>query len=332
MIQCAYGCGMKFAAVDAAFSKHHIYRDGALHILTARDGNNKIMPLAWAMCETESGHTYTWFAQKCHDCGLSPFLNKEAVIFSDRHKGLPKFFESFRAYACSCFHHLIGNTRKTERKSNRKFSLTTIWLVQKAETRAEYDVRLAALHDESPAAAAYVDALDHGLTFQYVWNEKHLGTHDFKTSQIVECNNGVFVLQRFLTPYRQSNEFLQWIGKELADRYDTMLAWQGKHHLLTPYAWNLWEVVSFPTSNSFHPTCPTSLKFVSCHLWRLGTHPHSLAGRVSPSSRECASFSCPWSWEYASACTQKQGPVVFLHVFLFSFFALGTRLHWLRRH
>ena len=64
-IQVAYGIGMKFSAVDAAFSKHTIYHDGYFHLLTTRDGNNRVLPLAWALCETESGDTYEWFAEKC---------------------------------------------------------------------------------------------------------------------------------------------------------------------------------------------------------------------------------------------------------------------------
>ena len=100
MIQVAYGIGMKFSAVDAAFMKHTIYREGFLHLLTTRDGDNKVCPLAWAMCETESGDTYSWFAQKCHEAGLSRYLNRGSVVFSDRQKGIEKFPESFTAFNC----------------------------------------------------------------------------------------------------------------------------------------------------------------------------------------------------------------------------------------
>ena len=58
-IQVAYGVGMRFSAVDASFSKHTIWRDGYFHLLTTRDGDNRMLPLAWALCETESGDTYT---------------------------------------------------------------------------------------------------------------------------------------------------------------------------------------------------------------------------------------------------------------------------------
>ena len=60
----SYGCGMRFCALDAAFSKHIIYCDGHLHLLTTRDGNNKVIVLVWALCETESGPTYKWFADQ----------------------------------------------------------------------------------------------------------------------------------------------------------------------------------------------------------------------------------------------------------------------------
>ena len=53
MINITYGCGMKFAVVDAAFSKHTVYHDGQLHLLTTRDGDNKTLVLAWVICETE---------------------------------------------------------------------------------------------------------------------------------------------------------------------------------------------------------------------------------------------------------------------------------------
>ena len=59
-VDIAYGCGLKFAAVDAAFSKHSMYRDGYMHLLTIRDGNNKVLVLAVAVCESESGDTYHW--------------------------------------------------------------------------------------------------------------------------------------------------------------------------------------------------------------------------------------------------------------------------------
>ena len=49
---------------------------------TSGDGNNRILPLAWAVCETESKDTYAWFAQQCYDAGLGRYLNGKSVVFS----------------------------------------------------------------------------------------------------------------------------------------------------------------------------------------------------------------------------------------------------------
>ena len=98
-VDIAYGCGLKFAAVDAAFSKHSMYRDGCMHLLTTRDGNNKVLVLAVAVCETESGDTYEWFARQCIDAGIGRYLNKDAIIFSDRQKGLRNFHDDSRNHS-----------------------------------------------------------------------------------------------------------------------------------------------------------------------------------------------------------------------------------------
>ena len=57
-IDIALACGMQFSAVDATHTKHLQYRFGMIHMLTTRDSNNKLLPLAWAICETESQSTY----------------------------------------------------------------------------------------------------------------------------------------------------------------------------------------------------------------------------------------------------------------------------------
>ena len=57
-IDIALACGMQFSAVDATHTKHLQYRFGMIHMLTTRDSNNKLLPLAWAICETESKSTY----------------------------------------------------------------------------------------------------------------------------------------------------------------------------------------------------------------------------------------------------------------------------------
>ena len=113
-----------YFGVDACFSKHHIFQQGYLHLLTMRDGNAHQMPLAWAMCETESGTTYEWFALWCKKAGLGQVLHAGTLIMSDRMKGIEKFMEAFLAWVGSCFKHITG-LQEPHRRNWSKFQYGT---------------------------------------------------------------------------------------------------------------------------------------------------------------------------------------------------------------
>jgi len=214
-----------------------------MHLLTTRDGNNKVLVLAVAVCETESGDTYEWFARQCIDAGIDRYLNKDAIIFSDRQKGLENFHRAFRAMVGRCFQHIIKNCRKAIKGSGQTFEDATAWLVQKAKTRADYEMALAKLRDQSASAADYFASLEHPeQVFQYLLNEKHARTHGHKTSNIVECANGVFVLARHYTPYRLMNKVLKWQGNQFFQRYNDLDDWVKKGHFLTKYAYNKFKI------------------------------------------------------------------------------------------
>ena len=110
VLDLALACGMQFSAVDGTFCKHTQYKSGVIHMITTRDGNNEIMPLAWAVCETESGPTYKYFASQCKKYGLDQYLdNKESILYSDRDKGLEEFHNAFpecRVARCFLRHHM----------------------------------------------------------------------------------------------------------------------------------------------------------------------------------------------------------------------------------
>ena len=239
-VNIAFGSGMRFSSVDACFSKHSMYRQGYLHVLTTRDGNNKMLPLAWAYCETESGDTYTWFAKQCHDAGLGRYLNKKSVVFSDRKKGVDKFFETFRAYHGQCFKHIIENCKDHCKGTGTTFNEEMAWNMRSANTKHEFEVWAQKIRATCPAAAHYFTTqVDHEHAYQYALNEKGVATHGFKTSQIVECTNAVFVPASHLAPYRGNNEFLAWMGKRYGERLDTITKWiDDKNHILTPFTHN----------------------------------------------------------------------------------------------
>ena len=240
MINVAYGCGMRFAAVDAAFSKHTVYRDGQLHLLTTRDGNNQTIALAWAICETESSATYEYFATKCHEAGVGRYLSAQAIIFSDRQKGIKNFHAKFPAKIGRCFKHIIENCQKHVRGSGQSFTQSSAWALQRAPTEAEYKRALAKLTLECPRAARYFhDITPHVEVYQYAMNAEGIASHSFKTSQIVESLNGVFVEAREHAPYRLNAEILKWAGEQINERLEKITKWIAEGHLITKYAYDL---------------------------------------------------------------------------------------------
>ena len=242
-INIAHGVGLRFSAVDAAFSKHPIYRQGYLHLLTTRDSNNHVLVLCWAICETESGDTYTWFANEVHLAGLSTYLAK-GIIYSDRQKGIEEFHNKFGAFIGKCFKHMIGNAQKKVKGTGQTFQEETAWNLQKAPTRAEYEAQLEQMRKESSIAAKYFDeeCIPHDEVYQYAMNDKKVANHDFKTSQIVECANGVFVPARACHPYYMNEMILEWVGQKLAEHTTEMIKWAQKNHPLTKYSHELYAI------------------------------------------------------------------------------------------
>jgi len=243
-IHIVYGCGMKFSSLDAAHSKHAVFRRGPLHMLTTRDGNNRVLPLALAVCETESTDTYHWFAEQCYQSGLGRYL-KDSIVYTDRMKGIAAFYARFEGvYEAHCFKHIVENCRKHIRGSGRTFQSKTAWALRDANTREQYLEQLAILRAQSPQAGHYFDStMVHEQVFQYAMNENKVATHGFKTNQIAECLNGVFVPARHHTPYRLFDSALEWIGGQFAERHADMVKHiSARQHILTPYAMNNWKI------------------------------------------------------------------------------------------
>ena len=239
----AFGCGMRFSAVDACYSRHSVFRDGYMHVLVTMDGNNHILPLAWAVCETESSDTYSWFAQQCHDAGIGRYLNAKSVVYSDRQKGVERFFGKFSAYHCHCFQHIIDNCRKHIKGSGTKFEDKTAWYMRNADSYRGFLHHLQAIQAVCPMAANYFRSkVNHQRTYQYAINQRNIATHGKKTSQSVESTNAVFVNARHHTPYRQSNIVLAWVGNQYDKHLKEINKWLEGQHILTPYAAKLFRI------------------------------------------------------------------------------------------
>ena len=166
---------------------------GVLLILCTRDGNNKIVPLAWVTCLTESGPNYQYFAERCKEVeGLQPYLDRATqLLYSDRHKGIPAFEALFGAGAADCIEHNIKSCRRyvSSRGGKVGFHREQIYRLQREHTREGYLKALASLRKGFPEVADYFDGLDHDKTYLYAMLKKGYTTHRHSTSNIAEATN-----------------------------------------------------------------------------------------------------------------------------------------------
>ena len=111
-IHCAFKTGINFSGIDMCHTKHYIFRVGKLLLLVTRDGDNKLLLLAWCYCLAETGANYKWFAQNCRAAGHGVYLDRaEQLGYADRHKGIPFFMELFTCGWAYCIFHILQNCR-----------------------------------------------------------------------------------------------------------------------------------------------------------------------------------------------------------------------------
>lgn len=111
--------------------------------------------LAWAIVESETTESWTWFAEllKLSIPEISDIVFATTII-SDRGKGLvaaEKIFGKYtiRAY---CAFHICQNLVSKHGKVTEGF----FWAIAKASTEAEFDEAMAELKKQSAGAATYL--------------------------------------------------------------------------------------------------------------------------------------------------------------------------------
>ena len=150
--------GTKLSAVDACWFKHFVYQTGQIHMISTLDGNKKVVPLAWAICETESRNTWEYFRDQCILFGLEDYINlPDSVVFSDRMKGIEAFMAHFNAWHLLCYKHVRNNIYAHSGRS--KPSSQLLWDLQKASSYDSWQQLLEKIEDVSTAAANYIGTL-----------------------------------------------------------------------------------------------------------------------------------------------------------------------------
>ena len=101
-------CGLGFHAVDTCHLYHPIYT-GRLWVLCARDSDNKIIILCYALTPSEDKNGAVDFGDFCAAFPHLKEMLQKGVMYTDGGPALPAFQEYFdSAKQKHCMHHLIG--------------------------------------------------------------------------------------------------------------------------------------------------------------------------------------------------------------------------------
>ncbi|XP_049378195.1 uncharacterized protein LOC125842973 [Solanum stenotomum] len=86
---------------------------GQLLVAVCKDGNNQMLPLAWAVVEVENTFTWKWFIKLVrHDLELGD--GTELTTITDMQKGLDKAIQDLlpNAEQRMCARHVLANWSK----------------------------------------------------------------------------------------------------------------------------------------------------------------------------------------------------------------------------
>jgi len=116
-VRVAQQTGIEFSGIDATFFRHVKYK-GRVLILVTRDGNNKLLLLAWVIATKENAVNYKYMAEKVKEMeDLKGYLNRpQHLLYSDRHKGIPAFENEFDCGTAHCIVHVADNAKDWVKK------------------------------------------------------------------------------------------------------------------------------------------------------------------------------------------------------------------------
>ncbi|XP_048630294.1 uncharacterized protein LOC125603078 [Brassica napus] len=136
--------------LDGAFLKWDI--NGHLLAAVGRDGDNRIVPIAWAVVEVENGTNWDWFVRHlANDLGLKD--GKGYAILSDKQKGLVKAVHTIlpEVEHRQCCRHIFDNWKK----SSHDMQLQRLfWRIARSYTIEDYKMWSERLKEYNPGAYA----------------------------------------------------------------------------------------------------------------------------------------------------------------------------------
>jgi zinc finger SWIM domain-containing protein 3 len=229
------GC-MKIITVDGTFTKHGYFEQTIL-IAVAKDGNNQLVLLAYAVCNTENEDNWVWFM----DFLKGDFPGIE-ILCADYDKGIQSdrfqsILSSLNALFRRCVKHMAANASKAVLK-RAKLTENEAQLVMKvcrARTRAIYQTRLGWLQLVSTDVATWFDTQkDQFASYRFLDRSKQ--GFAIITNNAAEQLNSVIVEQRSDPILDMLIGIRDWMTDAAVKRKETALKWRQDSQVLTEYA------------------------------------------------------------------------------------------------
>ncbi|XP_020889209.1 uncharacterized protein LOC110230460 [Arabidopsis lyrata subsp. lyrata] len=136
--------------IDGAFLKWDI--KGHLLAAVGRDGDNRIVPIAWAVVEIENDDNWDWFMRHL-SASLGLCEMQHLAIISDKQSGLVKAIHTIlpEAEHRQCSKHIMDNWKR----DNHDIELTRLfWKIARSYTTEEFNNQMEELRKYNPQAHA----------------------------------------------------------------------------------------------------------------------------------------------------------------------------------
>src|SRR5712671_3520414 len=127
-----------------------------LLIAVGLDGEDRILPLAWALVPGENERWWNWFCDNLAKA-FGDDLYPHFVVISDRDKGLLNAVESKLPGAthAMCCQHIAENIHKRFGKEYK----APFWAIARAQSQSAFDTAVQALQRDAPQVEEYIASI-----------------------------------------------------------------------------------------------------------------------------------------------------------------------------
>ncbi|XP_057811787.1 uncharacterized protein LOC131026026 [Salvia miltiorrhiza] len=183
------GC-RRIIGLDGCFLKTHL--GGQLLCAIAKDGNNQMFPIAWAVVEVENESCWRWFLKiLLEELGIEDGLG--VTFISDQQKGLQNAVKELAPFAehRNCARHVYCNWKKQFKGATLK---NIFWRAVRSTYRDEFDAAVEEMRQENQSAYDDFMEKDHHR-FCKVFVSTHCNS-DMVDNNVSETFNGYIVKAR----------------------------------------------------------------------------------------------------------------------------------------